>query len=254
MALLAFLSLVCGYVSLTFGGGYGLGVMPILFLMGFSVGEAVPAILLAHLSMGLLAALTHHRLKVADFKWGSEDVKLALALCSSGSVGVLLAVLGQVSLPELAVEAYVSLMVLSVGLALLAGLRIRVFNSGFSWKKAIPLALLASFNKGMGGGGYGPLLTGGQVLSGVGERKAIAITCLSGATTCLIGFLAYLIATGWASWELAFSLTIGASLSAPLSAYTVRKADPRMLRTGMGVVITSLGLAMMVRMLLGSSA
>jgi len=249
MALVGLLSLICGFVSLTFGGGYGLGLVPVLFLMGFSIGDVVPAVLLAHLAMGLLAALTHHRLRSADFRWGSEDIKLALALGSLGSVGVLLAVLGQVSLPRAVVEAYVSLMVLSVGLALLAGLRIKVFNTGFSWKKAVVLALIASFNKGFGGGGYGPLLTGGQVLSGVEERKAIAITCLSGAMTCLVGFLAYLLATAWSSWWLAFSLTAGAILSAPLSAYTVRKADPKLLRVGMGLVITALGLAMLVKLL-----
>jgi len=246
--LIGLLSLMCGYVSLTFGGGYGLGIMPILFLMGFNIREVVPAILLAHLTMGLLASLTHHRLRSADFRWGSEDAKLALVLGSCGSIGVLLAVLGQVSLPRTVTETYVSLMVLSVGLALLAGLRVKVFNTNFSWKKAILLSLLASFNKGLGGGGYGPLLTGGQVLSGVEERRAIAITCLSGATTCLVGFLAYLLATAWSSWGLAFSLTIGAALSAPLSAYTVRKANPRLLRMGMGFVITSLGIAMLIKL------
>jgi len=36
-------------------------------------------------------------------------------------------------------------------------------NYRFSWKKITVLGLIASFNKGISGGGYGPVVTGGQL-------------------------------------------------------------------------------------------
>jgi hypothetical protein len=37
------------------------------------------------------------------------------------------------------------------------------------------LGLLGSFNKGLSGGGYGPLLTIGQILSGVNAKSAVVV-------------------------------------------------------------------------------
>ena len=248
--LVAFLSLVCEYVNATLGGGYGTLLVPALFLLGFRLLEVVPAILLSQVLTGLIAALAHHRLGNVDFRPSSRDLRLALVLGVSGSLGVLAAVLGQLRLPRPVVEAYVALMVLAIGLSLLAGLRIKAFNSSFSWKKVIGLGLVASFNKGISGGGYGPLLAGGQVLSGVGERKAISITALSETITCLVGLAGYALVLKAFSWSLTAAMALGAMVSAPLSAYSVRKADPRFLRLGMGLLITALGLAMLLKLFL----
>jgi len=248
LAFIAILSLICEYVNATLGGGYGTLLVPILLLLGFDIKEVVPAALLSQLVAGIIAAPAHHRLGNVDLKLGSRDMRLALVLGSLGTLGASLAVASQLSLPSHLVKMYVGLMVLAVGISLLAGLRLKVSDASFSWRKMVGIGLLASFNKGISGGGYGPLLAGGQVLSGVGERKAIAITALSEAVTCLAGFLAYLLTMAWSSWWLAFSLVAGAAPSAPLSAYTVRKANPRWLRIGMGLAITSLGIAMLVRL------
>jgi len=34
-------------------------------------------------------------------------------------------------------------------------------SPSFSWKRLIAIGLISSFNKGISGGGYGPLVTGG---------------------------------------------------------------------------------------------
>jgi len=247
LALVAILSLVCECVNATLGGGYGTLLVPILLLLGFDIIEVVPAVLFSQLATGVIAALAHHRLGNVDLRLGSRDLKLALVLGSLGTLGATLAVAGQLSLPGHVVRAYVGFMVLAVGISLLAGLRLKVLNASFSWKKVVGISLLASFNKGISGGGYGPLLSGGQVLSGVGERKAIAITALSEAITCLAGLLAYLLAFKRLTWELAAAVACGAMISAFPSAYSAMKADPKHQRIGLGVLITALGVAMLVR-------
>ena len=88
------------------------------------------------------------------------------------------------------------------------------------------------------------------MLSGVGERKAISITALSETITCLVGLAGYALVLKAFSWSLTAAMALGAMVSAPLSAYSVRKADPRFLRLGMGLLITSLGLAMLLKLFL----
>jgi len=83
--------------------------------------------------------------------------------------------------------------------------------------------LMAAFNKGISGGGYGPVVTSGQIMSGVKSKKATGITSLAEGLTCLVGVITYLIFTNHAiEWELAPSLVLGAVLSVPFAAYTVK--------------------------------
>jgi len=51
--------------------------------------------------------------------------------------------------------------------------------------------VVAGVNKGIGGGGYGPVVTLGQIYSGVYEKSATAITTLAEGAVSLFGAAAY---------------------------------------------------------------
>ena len=102
------------------------------------------------------------------------------------------------------------------------------------------LGLLASFNKGLSGGGYGPLVTGGQVLSGMPVRETVGITSVAEAFTCLVGIIVYALQPE-AVWRLAPWLAAGALLSVPLTGWTVRALRPQWLRLGIGIITIVLG-------------
>jgi len=115
----------------------------------------------------------------------------------------------------------------------------------------IGLGLVAAFNKGLSGGGYGPLVIGGQILAGVDGKGAIGITSLAEGLVCIVGVLAYtLTGNGAVDWELAPSLILGAVLSVPLAALTVRKAPVQKLRWAIGIAVTALGLFTLVKLVL----
>jgi uncharacterized membrane protein YfcA len=86
----------------------------------------------------------------------------------------------------------------------------------------VGLGLLASFNKGSSGGGYGPLVMGGQILAGVNPQRAVGITTLGEALTCFIYLGLSTLAHRAPMWLLAVPLCTGALLSVPLAAYTVK--------------------------------
>ena len=119
----------------------------------------------------------------------------------------------------------------------------------FSWGKIVGLGTVAAFNKGISGGGYGPLITGGQVLIGVPEKHAIGITSLAEGLVCLVGLGLYLTMQGPLYWDLALPLTVGALLSVPLATLTVKVLPERLLRTSIGYATLFLGALTLVNLL-----
>jgi len=193
--LIAVLSFAAEYVDSSLGMGYGTTLTPVLLLIGFAPLEVVPALLVSQLLAGLFSGFVHHSLGNVDLKpktlspsaiWrnlrrlGAREsyrrgvprgLQVALAITAASVVGTVAAVFVAVSLPEKALRLYVASLVLAIGIVILVTIRVHL---AFSWRRIAGLGLLAAFNKGLSGGGYGPLVTGGQVLSGVPVRETVA--------------------------------------------------------------------------------
>jgi hypothetical protein len=120
----------------------------------------------------------------------------------------------------------------------------------FSWRRISGLGLLAAFNKGISGGGYGPVVTGGQVLSGINGRSAIGIASLAEGITSAAGVVAYLCSGATTGWHLAPSLLLGATLSVPISDYVVSRLPTERLTLVIGSVSTGLGIYTLVRVVM----
>jgi uncharacterized membrane protein YfcA len=120
----------------------------------------------------------------------------------------------------------------------------------FSWKKITFLGLIASFNKGMSGGGYGPVVTGGQILSGVEGKSAVGITSLAEGLTCVVGVITYiLVLKNPFDWKLAPLVIIGAVLSVPLSAKSVKIMNESRLKFAIAILTIVLGVFTIIKTL-----
>lgn len=236
--LLIFIALVLEFVDSTLGMGYGTTLTPVLLVMGFEPLQIVPAVLLSELVTGFLAAGMHHSLGNVDFKKQSPQLKIAALLGLLSALGAIIAVAAALSLPSLYVKVYIGLLVVIMGLLILWK---RNHKCSFSWKKISALGMLASFNKGISGGGYGPLMVTGQVLSGVKGKHAIAITSLAEGFTCLVAVSIYVISDAVIDWSLAPFLVIGAVFSAPLSAHMLKRMDEGRLVLYIGAATILLG-------------
>ena len=103
----------------------------------------------------------------------------------------------------------------------------------------------------MSGGGYGPIVTGGQILSGIKGKSAVGITSLAEGLTCLVGVVMYiLISKGAIDWKLAPWIVAGAVFSVPLSAKSVKRISPERLRLAIGILTLVLGSVTILRTLL----
>jgi len=251
------------YTDSTIGMGYGTILTPVLLLLGFEPLRIVPAVLFSEFVTGLLAGFTHHSMGNVDFRPRSTNLryiikrlnelgyvegfkrgiplhlKAALLIASCSIIGTLTAVFIAINITKYYLTLYIGILILTIGVVIL-----KTINSkfGFSWKKMTFLGLIASFNKGISGGGYGPVVAGGQILAGVDEKNAIGITSLAEGLTCFFGVIAYILTGNKLDWSIALYLVIGAILSVPLGAYTVRKMETKRLRIVIGIATTILGI------------
>lgn len=232
------LAFVCEFVDSSLGMGYGTILTPILLLIGFEPLQVVPAILLSEFVTGMTAAFFHHSVQNVNFKPKSKDTQVAIVLSIFSVIGVVISVLLAVKLPAKIVKTYISYIVLFMGIFILATRRRQV---RFTWRKIIALGTIAAFNKGISGGGYGPLAMGGQMLSGIGVKNAVGITSLSESITCFVGVILYFLLRSRADWTLAPWLMAGALLSVPIAAHTLKRATEENVKLIVGITIVILG-------------
>lgn len=246
---IAVIAFFAEYVDSSLGMGYGTILTPLLLLMGFNPLEVVPAVLLSEFVTGILAGFTHHRAGNVDFKPNISGcpihLKIALLLGVCSVAGTISAVFLSIKLPKAYLTMAIGCIIFIVGIVILATLN---KNYRFSWRKIMILGLTASFNKGLSGGGYGPLITGGQLLSGVEAKSTIGITSLAEGLTCMVGFITYLIAVPHLDLKIAPYNITGAILAVPLAAISVKRINENKMRLVIGVLTAILGILCIIKL------
>jgi uncharacterized membrane protein YfcA len=242
LLLLAFAS---GYVDTSLGMGYGVTLTPVLLLLGYRPLEVVPAVVASQLVLGMVGAFAHHAIGNVDFRPGTRAFWITATLVAASVLATVGAAEVAVRLRAQVLEAWIGIVVLGVGVATLAtfGRHLK-----FSWWKIFVLGGLAGFNKGSTGGGYGPVVTGGQILFGVSAANAVSITTLAETLACIAGSLTYFFGSGIIDWTLTPFLTVGAVAAVPFSALTVRVLKPLQLKISVGVLTSALGLLLLLKM------
>jgi uncharacterized membrane protein YfcA len=232
------LAFVAELIDSSLGMGYGTSLTPILLLLGFEPLEIVPAVLLSECITGILAGVCHQEFGNADLRPRSKDFKVMLFLSLMSILGVIAAVKLSMSISAFLAKVMMGIIVFGIGVGILLH---RHRQTTFSWSRIAGLGLLASFNKGLSGGGYGPIVTGGQVLSGVRSRNAVAIASLAEGLTSAVGVIIYSINRVPIHSGLAISLIIGAVVSVPFAAYFIRRISPEKMKVIIGWMTTALG-------------
>jgi uncharacterized protein len=241
---LVMLSFLCGYMDASLGMGYGSTLTPLLLLLGYRPLEIVPAIIASQLAAGGIAAWAHHVIGNVDLHPKNRAFRVAVLLASTSVLGTPLGALIALYLPALAFQAWVGSLICAIGIATLV-LRRRHFR--FSWKRTVLLGFFAAFNKGSTGGGYGPVVMGGQILAGVSGRNAVGIATLAESLSCVVGVATYVFARGEVRWHLAPFLIAGAVAAVPFSTLTVAALRPHLLRGAIGVLAFTLGLLILLK-------
>ncbi len=227
------------------GQGYGTLGSPTFLLLGFSSKEVVPTILVSQAMGGLVAEFFHNKLGNADFSSRrTSDMRKVCIVAFSGIIGVMIASFVGFTVSKEIMTSYMGLMVLIVGMFVLSERTWR-----FSWTKFCFISAVSAFNKGLSGGGYGPLMTGGQVAIGIDSKGAIGITDLAEAPICLAGFLVWSSLQGLPPFDFMLAVCIGAALAPASGAWITYKMPTQKLKKTMGITIVTLGILCLLKVL-----
>lgn len=258
IALIAFLA-EC--IDSSLGMGYGTLLSPLLLIIGFSPLLAVPSILITQALGGFSASIFHHKYGNAYFnmksknpfyilrkireygiresfrKGFSEDLKTVIFITSLGIMATIIAALVAVTVSKTVVNTYIGILVLLMGILIISGIRFQ-----YSIQKMFFIGIISSFNKGFSGGGFGPVVTGGQMVIGQDHKKAIGCTTAAEAPICVAGFLAYLWANHLSNWSLVFALGLGSLSAGIIGPRITSKVNKKNLLIIVSLVMITLGM------------
>lgn len=248
---------VCELIDSSLGMLYGTILSPVLLIMGYNPLIVVPSILFSQAIGGFVASIRHHKLKNVEFKIEKEvmkrleklgyieafrngvsrDLKIVSIVSFAGVLSTIIAAVIAINIPRVALKTYIGILVLVMGMILLLRTEFK-----FSWKKIVGIGILSAFNKGISGGGFGPVVTSGQLIAGRKSKESIGATTLSEVSICIAGFLTYLIKNGLSTWKLVVLLTFGAVIGAIIGPYiTANFKFEKKLRLVLGILVTLLG-------------
>ncbi|MFX0077109.1 MAG: TSUP family transporter [Candidatus Hermodarchaeota archaeon] len=179
------------------GMGFGTALSPILFLMGYTPLQIVPTILISETITGIIDTLFDHEFENIHYSFRplNDATKIGLIMAFFGCLAIFTSIiLGYfaIKFPEIIIKTYVAILVLLMGLTGI--IRIKTMKTNFRKthpKMIIGFSVLAGFNKGIGGGGYGPVITMGQIFSGVYEKSATAIVSFAESIVSFVGILTF---------------------------------------------------------------
>jgi hypothetical protein len=217
-----FVSFLLGLVDLSVGMGFGFTVTPVLILLGFSVTDTLPAVLASSFLGGVISSLSHQRVGNVDFNMKSRAFKMSLLMGIIGVIGMYIGVYFSFNLPEQFSQTYIGIITFFSGVFIQLKKKLEF---KFTWIRITLMGLIGAANKGLTGGGYGPVITSGGILSGINEKAAIAIQSLSETLVSLIGFIYYYLAGEAILWSLIRNTALGVIIAAPLAATIIKNID-----------------------------
>lgn len=245
MLLVFFLALVYEIVDSSLGQGYGTLGTPTFMLLGFSSKLIVPAVLISQACGGLVATFRHHHHGNADFShMKTDDFKRMLVIAGFGITGVIVASVVGIKISKDVMSLYIGAMVTLIGILVLSGVVLK-----YGWKKLAAIGLVSAFNKGLSGGGYGPLVAGGQAVVGVGHKAAVAITDFAEVPICLVGFATWTAMGGALDWNLIIPMCLGAAIAPLIGCYITFKTPKKKFRPILGAVLLVLGILSLAKVL-----
>lgn len=215
------------YMDSAGGMGYGTALTPLMLMAGFDPRQVVPCVMITEMFTGLIAGMVHGEFDNVQwqFKPMNETTKLVVIVAIIGMVCVgfsITAAYKIFSVHKFWIKLYVAVLLVVMGVcSLLTAKTFHTYRPKWMWL----FAGIAGFNKGIGGGGYGPVVTVGGLLAGVPVKSMVAVTSLAEGATCLFAVITWfaLLTSGVViDYLLLPSFVIGTVLAAVGAPYTTR--------------------------------
>lgn len=232
-------------VDIVGGMGFGTLVVPLLLVLGFSPLEVVPTVLITNVFCSAFSALMHE--SFGNVKWNSRSKAQLKWLGILGALGAVGGLVFVRYVPQDSLEVVIGIIVVLSGFLMLIPHTTR--KHYLSKSVLLPIAGIASFTQAVAGV-FGPIVTAGQVLGGVKERYAVALSKVAEGMVSVIALGGYLLLfrEHIVVWHVV-ALTAGAIVVVPFSARLVKVVDASRLRAFISVLTIAVGLMTLEKVL-----
>lgn len=236
---LVFFAMVMEFVDSALGMMYGTVLSPFLILWGYDVKTVVPAILISQSIGGFVASWRHHRLGNANFQSGTIDYRVTTTIIWFGVFACLVGVFISSSISPKILNTYIAVLVIVIGIMILWGKTLVM-----TFRKIYALGFISAFNKALSGGGFGPLVAGGQlVFKDRSEKGAIGSTDFAEAPICLLSFFLWVLLKGLPPLSLMAPLCVGSAIGGFFGPMALSKLGSKyLLKKVLGVLVLIEGL------------
>lgn len=239
--------LAVGFAAQMIDGALGMayGVSSTTFLLGLGIAPA-PASASVHLAEVFTTGVSGF----SHWKFGNVDRALFRRLVLPGVVGGVIGAYLLTTLPGDVLKPWVAAYLLLMGVLVVR----RAFGKVLpepSTKGLRRLGLAGGFLDAIGGGGWGPVVTGTLVANGRAPRQAIGSVNLAEFFVAVAQSATFFLTIGLVHWQLIAGLIAGGMIAAPFAAHLCKRVPTRPLMVLVGVLIIALSLRTMVLSLRG---
>jgi uncharacterized protein len=240
------------------GMGFGTGLTPLLFVLGYEPLQVVPILLLSEAITGFTSGFFHQEFQNVNFKIRkplNKETKIMLNIALFGVFAIILSVFltyYSVKLDKVIIQTYVALLVILMGI--IAMFKFKNRSSKYRPKLLTFFSAFAGFNKGIGAGGYGPVVMLGQIFSGIYEKTALAIVSFSEGIVSTAGILAFVLLPTLTNqpFEIDFyllpSVFTGGFIAALIAPYMVRVFPNKIWRVVIPIYAIGIGIFVILKL------
>jgi uncharacterized protein len=232
MGILAFIAV--GFFAQLIDGSMGMGyktsTTSLLMALGLPPVLASSSTHTAGVFVSLASAVAHWRL-------GNVDKKLLWQLAIPGVIGGVIGAIILTVAPTNWVKPVVSMYLIVMGLRIVLK-SLRKNKTATSTIKRI--GLLAGFGglfDAIGGGGWGPIVTGNMIMAGYEPRFAIGSSNTAEFIVSIAQTVVFFTLLDNFQWTTVLGLIIGGVLAAPVAAYATQKIPMRRFAILVGILI-----------------
>jgi len=153
---------------------------------------------------------------------------------------------------ENVIKTYVAILGLVMGVIAMFKLKYR--SSSYKPRLLTSFSIIAGFNKGIGAGGYGPVVMLGQIFSGIYEKTTTAIVLLSEGFVSVVGVGSFLLIPFITNQPIEIDFLLLPSvfsdgfIAALISPYIVRVFPNKMWRIVIPVYAIGIGLYLLIKL------
>lgn len=222
--------------------------------LGMAYGATSASLLLAIGTSPVLASATVHLSEVgttlvsgaAHARFGNVDWRIVLPLALPGAAAAFAGAVVLTAIPGDVAKPYVAAFLLLLGayvfirFAIGVGARRAARPGRVRRRWLAPLGAVAGFLDAIGGGGWGPVTTSTLVASEKMEpRRVIGSVDTAEFLVAVAASAGFLVGLGSQAihWAWVAALLAGGIVAAPMAAWLVRSLTPRLLGTGVGVIL-----------------